>query len=263
MKFDDLESKMRRCEYFHGLTVPLENWTILRLDGRGFSRLTKGHFEKPFDLRFHELMLGTTKALVSEYQAVFAFTESDEISLLLPYSWSDFDREVEKIVSLSAGLASAHFSVAFGDPVQFDSRIWISGRQQSVVDYFSWRQGDAGRCALNGWAYWKLREDGLSAKEATERLRGASTSDKNELLFERGVNFNDLPKWQRRGTGVSFGSILKQGHNPITGETVEVQRRRVVVDEELPRGEQFRHQLALRLEAHLAGNDFQIGLDEN
>ena len=250
MKTDDLDSRMRRREVFHDLKVPLDNWTILRLDGRSFSKLTKTAFKKPFDLEFHHLMVSTTKALTQEFNAVFAFTESDEISVLLPYHWDAFDREVEKIISLSAALASATFSLEFGKAVQFDSRFWISGDSEAVVDYFAWRQADTTRCALNGWAYWKLREEGMSAKDATLRLSGASTADKNEILHQRGVNFNDLPNWQKRGTGVYFGTVTKTGNNPITGEDVEVQRRQMVVKEELDKGEEYRQYIRGKLEAH-------------
>lgn len=247
MNKETLDTRMRKGEYFHDLQVPEENWTVLRLDGRGFSRFTGEHFEKPFDEKFHQLMVTTTEALVEEYNALFAYTESDEISLLLPYEWDMFDREVEKMVSLSAALASAKFSMESGLLAQFDSRIWISGRLESVVDYFSWRQADATRCALNGWAYWKLREEGQSAREATEVLNGATTADKNELLFQRGVNFNDLPLWQRRGTGLYFGTYLKEGYNPVSGETVQVERRKIIVDRELEKGDEYRDWLRQRI----------------
>lgn len=47
-----------------------------------------------------------------------------------------------------------------------------------------------------------LRQAGLSAQAATERLLGLSVADKNELLFQHGINFNELPAWQKRGAGV-------------------------------------------------------------
>ena len=193
MKNEKLENRMRQGEYFHSLRVPTENWTILRLDGRSFSKLTGERFDKPFDSNFHHLMLETTKALVKEFNALLAYTESDEISVLLPFTWDFFDREVEKVLSISASVASSVFSVSFGEPIQFDSRIWLGGLVDSVVDYFCWRQNDATRCALNGWAYWKLREEGLSAREVTRKLDGLSNSDKQEFLFQKGLNFNDLP----------------------------------------------------------------------
>jgi len=47
-----------------------------------------------------------------------------------------------------------------------------------------------------------LRQAGLSAQAATERLLGLSVADKNELLFQHGINFNELPAWQKRAAGV-------------------------------------------------------------
>lgn len=240
MKNQDLDSRMRGGEYFHSLRVPEENWTILRLDGRGFSKFTAERFEKPFDPRFHELMLLTTEALVEEFNAVFAYTESDEISVLLPFGWDFFDREVEKVLSISASVASSVFSIALGEAVQFDSRIWIGGLRDSVIDYFCWRQSDATRCALNGWTYWHLREEGMSAREATEHLMGRNSSEKQEILFQRGINFNDLPGWQKRGSLVVWGVVEKVGFNPVTSEEVVVERRALKRLEELPYGDEYR-----------------------
>ena len=108
-----------------------------------------------------------------------------------------------------------------------------------VVDYFRWRQEDAHRNALNAHCYWKLRKEGRDAVEATEALRGATTADKNELLFQRGVNFNDLPTWQKRGVGVAFEDYEKDGYDPQRGVAVRVKRRRLAADLELPIGEGY------------------------
>ena len=114
MRPDELEGRMRQLEWFHSLRLLPGAWVILCLDGRGFSRFTEVRCEKPFDLSFHTWMTQTAQALLEEFQGVYAFTESDEISLLFPRDWGLFDREVEKVVSLSAGLASATFSLACG-----------------------------------------------------------------------------------------------------------------------------------------------------
>ncbi len=66
-----------------------------------------------------------------------------------------------------------------------------------------------------------------------------SVSDKNELLFRRGINFNEVPLWQRRGAGVSWENFEKQGMDPRTGEATMAQRRRAHVDAELPIGEAY------------------------
>jgi tRNA(His) guanylyltransferase len=56
----------------------------------------------------------------------------------------------------------------------------------------------------------------------------------NELLFQHGINFNQLPLWQRRGIGLYWEKYIKEGFNPKTGEAVTATRRRIKVDEELP-----------------------------
>jgi tRNA(His) 5'-end guanylyltransferase len=40
MKPDEFEARMRALEYFHSLRLLPGVWTVLRLDGRGFTRLT-------------------------------------------------------------------------------------------------------------------------------------------------------------------------------------------------------------------------------
>src|SRR5262249_48611988 len=151
-----------------------------------FSRFTEARFAKPIDSRFRDIMVRTAHAMLKEMQAIYAYTESDEISLLLSPEWNLFDRELEKTVSISAGIASAAFTHACGERAHVDSRVWLGTDKGLVIDYFQWRQSDAARCALNGWCYWTLRNSGKSVKEATQTLVGKSVSYKNELLFQHG-----------------------------------------------------------------------------
>ena len=239
MNPDDLEQRMRALEYFHDLRVLPGTWPVLRVDGRSFSRLTEAGFEKPFDPRFHELMCRTTETLVTELGAVYGYTESDEISLLLPRTSELFDRSVEKLVSIAASIAGGTFSLGLGAVAHFDGRVWMGAQPGLVVDYFRWRQADAARCALNGWAYWTLRKAGGSVEEATSQLEGQSIATKNELLFQNGINFNDVPAWQKRGTGFYWETFEKEGFNPKLGQTVTAVRRRIKVDRDLPLGDDY------------------------
>lgn len=239
MKIAELEARMRRGEYFHALRVLEGMYVVVRVDGRSFSRLTERTCEKPFDAKFHHRMTETAKALLESLQGTYAYTESDEISVLLPRDADLFDREVEKLVSIAAGAASAHMSLSMGEPVEFDARLWVGARRADVVDYFRWRQADATRCALNGHCYWTLRNEGKSVADATRALVGMSVAKKNELLFARGINFNDLPSWQRRGSGVYWDTVVKTGRNPKTGAEVSVNRRRLCVDGDLPMKETY------------------------
>jgi tRNA(His) 5'-end guanylyltransferase len=239
MKSEAIKARMRQLEWFHSLRALPGAWIILRVDGRSFSRLTEARFEKPFDVKFHELMLDVGRALLTELHGLLVYTESDEASLLLSCRSEIFDREVEKLVSLSASVAAAAFSHALGAPAHFDSRLWLGVRTEDVVDYFRWRQADAARCCLNGWCYWTLRKEGMSVDAATRALHGKQFSYKNELLFQRGINFSKVPAWQRRGTAVYWRNVQEQGRNPITGETTTAKRRRIHVDDDLPRGAAF------------------------
>lgn len=243
MNNDQFDAVQRSREWFHGLRLLPGAWTIIRVDGRSFSRFTEKNYEKPFDERFSACMVETATALMRELDGVYAYTESDEISLLLPPRWNLFDRSVEKIVSISAGIASSTFALASGEPVHFDSRVWLGTSAFDVADYFSWRQSDAARCAINGWCYWTLRKEGYSKRKATSRLERASTSDKNEILFEFGLNFNEMPLWQRRGIGLLWETYMKEGRNPLTDETVQVPRRRLSVERELPMKNEYRDML--------------------
>lgn len=235
----EFEAQMRALEYFHSIRVLPGAWTVIRVDGRSFSRFTMTGFEKPFDERLHGFMVRTATALLEDLHGVYVYTESDEISALFPPQWNMFDREVEKLVSTSAGVASATFTHLAGVPVTFDSRIWVGVSQEMVIDYFRWRQADAARCALNGWVYWTLRDDGASMSDATAAMHRMTPAQKNETLFQHGINFNDLPLWQRRGTGAYFEVIERAGYDPRHQVETKYQRRRLKVDEELPMKDQY------------------------
>jgi tRNA(His) guanylyltransferase len=77
VKADEFESRMRALEWFHSLRFPAGSWVILRLDGRGFTRLTESRFEKPFDESFHQFMTQAARSLLEQFQGVYARKEHD------------------------------------------------------------------------------------------------------------------------------------------------------------------------------------------
>jgi tRNA(His) guanylyltransferase len=241
---DEFEAGQRAREWFHSLVVPPGAWMIMRVDGRGFSRFTEERFDKPFDSRFSDMMTSTARELLAEFNGRYAYTESDEISILLDPSMELFGRTVEKLVSISAGLASAAFTHAAGEPAHFDSRVWMGTTPDDVVDYFSWRQADATRFALHGWCYWTLRRHGKSRQEATAALNGSTTAAKNELLFRHGINFNELPAWQRRGLGLWWTTYDRAGYDPLRRQEVTATRRRIHTEPDLPMKDDYRELIA-------------------
>lgn len=238
MKFDQLDRKMRVFETAHDHCVLPRIHMVARLDGRGFTRLlreTHG-FMAPYDERFRDFMVQTTAHLMDcGFRARFACTHSDEISLLLHRDEQSFGRKLRKLNSILAGEASAAFSLLLGARACFDCRIAQLPTQELVVDYFRWRSEDASRNALSAHCYWALRDEGHGAREATRTLNGLSVADKNELLVRiRGIHFDELPRWHKRGVGIYWQPYAKEIVDSRTGERATAQRRRLVIDDHLP-----------------------------
>ena len=237
MTFDELDEKMRVFETAADYCVLPEMFMVARLDGRSFTRLTKEicQFEAPFDERFRDMIVATTEWLMNcGLRVVYGYTESDEISLLFSQGENRFGRKLRKYNSILAAEASAKFSLLLGQVATFDCRISQLPNPELVVDYFRWRNEDAARNALNAHCYWTLRKQGQSDKQATFRLDGVSVAEKNELLFQQGINFNDVPSWQKRGVGLYWEEYDKQSRNPVTGAEVVARRRRIKKDFDLP-----------------------------
>lgn len=243
MKFDDFDLKMRVFETAHDLCVLPGLYIVARLDGRSFTRLTKEvhQFEAPFDPRFRDLMVETAEHLMSGcgFNVVYGYTESDEISLLFALEENSFGRKLRKLISILAGEGSAKFSLLLGALASLDCRVSQLPSIELVVDYFRWRNEDAHRNALNAHCYWLLRKHGKDVGAATAALKGMSVADKNELLFRNGVNFNDLPLWQRRGVGLYWEEYDRPAENPVTGEKVLATRRRIRRNLELPMKDEY------------------------
>jgi tRNA(His) 5'-end guanylyltransferase len=230
MNFDLLDERMRIYETAHDYCVLPGIYMVARIDGRNFTKLTKElhEFEAPFDIKFRDYMIETTEHLMnSGFRIIYGFTQSDEISLLFHLNDTTFNRKMRKLNSVLAGEASAKFTSLIGDIGCFDCRISELPSLEKVEDYFLWRQEDAHRNSLNAHCYWIMRKDGKSVSEATNFLSGKTIAEKNELLFKYGINYNELPSWQKRGTGLVWSYYSKEGINPITNESTMTTRRRI------------------------------------
>ena len=243
MKFDDLDARLRIYETTHDQWVLPGIHMVARLDGRGFTHLTREvhQFTAPYDIRFRDYMVTTVEYLIAEcgFQIIYGYTQSDEISLLFHPDENTFNRKIRKYNSILAGECSAKFSLLLNDLASFDCRISQLPKDNDVIDYFRWRSEDAHRKALNGHCYWILREEGRTVQEATRELSGLSIAEKNEFLFQHGINFNDLPSWQKRGIGIYWQVFEKEGWNPKTQSKVIAQRKKLKVDFELPIGDEY------------------------
>ena len=165
---------------------------IMRLDGKAFHTLTK-QCERPFDETFSVCIIETAKELLGQVQgAKCAYVQSDEISILLTDfdglktdAW--FDYNIQKMVSVSAGIASAFFSKHWGCFGIFDSRVFNVPKEE-VCNYFIWRQLDWCRNSLQ-----MLARAHFSHKELYKK----NSTDMHEMLSKKGVNWANLEgKWK-------------------------------------------------------------------
>lgn len=176
-----------------------------RIDGRGFSKFTRG-MARPFDKAMSDAMIATTKALVDETHARIGYTQSDEISLVWltddPKSEMLFAGKAQKMTSVLAGYATAAFTRAILDgPLaayvnrlpHFDARVFQMPSRTEAANAFLWRELDATKNAISMAA-----RSGYSHKA----LHGKSGSEMQEMLFQKGINFNDYPAFFKRGTFV-------------------------------------------------------------
>ena len=179
--------------------LPRRTNTIIRLDGKAFHSYTKG-FPRPYDTVLMDDMDRTAVELVKSIQgAKMAYVQSDEISIVLTDydkletdAW--FDGNVQKITSISASFATGHFNsirryscdkLAF-----FDSRCFTIPELSEVHNYFLWRQLDATRNSI---------QMGAQSMFSHAELQNKNTSELQEMMFQKGTNWNDYPSGFKRG----------------------------------------------------------------
>lgn len=203
---------MRRCP------------VALRIDGKAFHTFTRG-FQKPFDEVLIKSMQETMKYLCENIQGcVLGYTQSDEITLILidyqkltSAAW--FDYEVQKICSIAASMATMAFNKLFRDNVgdylyenyddqyladyietlqnavnngaMFDCRCFNIPKEE-VTNLVYWRQLDAFRNSIQ-----MVGQANFSHKELQNR---SCNEIQDMLMTQKGINWNDLPIYQKRGS---------------------------------------------------------------
>ena len=209
---------------------------FVRLDGRAFHRLARERgLGRPFDERFSRAMAEVSARLLAEsgLTPLFAYTFSDEISLYFPVL--PFRGRVEKIDSVLASFAASALTIALGpdEPLSFDARV-IVATPAYAREYLAARQREAWRNHLNAWCQEALLAEGVRPAEVARRLSGMRSEELHEFMFARGVNLAKTPAWQRRGVLVFRKQVERPGYDPRAGEAVEVSRRVVTIDRDLP-----------------------------
>lgn len=219
--------------------LPRRTYTIIRLDGKAFHTYTR-NLKKPFDETLVDDMFWTTKYLCENIQGCkFGYTQSDEISLLL----TDFDRlstdawfdgNVQKIVSVSASMATAIFNerrepndYGVEQPLAFfDSRTFTIPTAVEVENYFIWRQKDAIRNSISMLA---------QSLYSHNQLHGKNTTDMLNMIKDTGKDWEKVPEWIRRGHFVTKSEIEKGFCWNSAAGTPDFVEQREYLTEQVPR----------------------------
>jgi len=205
--------------------LPRRTYTIIRLDGCHWHTYTK-QFNRPFDSDLISDLNSAVIASMAHIQgAVFAYVQSDEVSILLTdfatiqtNAW--FDGNIQKISSVSASILTAEFNrVRISNLIReymdqrdypddfdinkqmatFDSRCFSIPDRTEVMNYFIWRNQDCSRNSLS-----MVAQSHFSPKE----LHGKGKADIHEMLNSKGINWaTDYPEDHKNGRLIVKTSI--------------------------------------------------------
>jgi len=246
LKIGDYFKKTYESEPFN--TIEPKQNVIIRLDGVAFHTFTK-KFKKPFDNILSEAMIQTAKTLCeSIHGCVMAYTQSDEISLLInDYSsdnaqgWFGFKRQ--KLISVSASMCTLFFNewldtfmkeyTGFGHDKNafFDARVLVV-KDEDVPSYFKWRTMDAIRNSklAFGMGYYSHKQ--LMNKNTTEIVQ--------MVKDEKGADWNKIPDKFKYGMYIIKNlvpKIMSEDHydkdNPkhiMIAEVPHVLRKEFILD---------------------------------
>lgn len=228
MDTSDLANRMKEYEKRNQYYLQKRTPVAIRVDMRAGHTFTKG-FARPFDEVFGNAMIRTMEYCAKNIgNCVFAYRQSDEITfILVDYakletdSW--FDYRTDKLCSISASMATMAFNRFFREEIatfrwrvnnsftyteaedklckayekalatgaMFDARAFNIPKEE-VCNLIYWRQLDATRNSIQ-----MVGQANFSHKE----LHGKSCNMIKDMLHEeKGINWNDFPTHQKRGS---------------------------------------------------------------
>lgn len=190
--------------YFNGYTViPDGMYPVIRVDGHCFHTFTR-KLQKPFDPNMVKAICQATKKLVEFFSACYGYTQSDEITIVLPKNSQDFGRKTHKLASLAAAIATAEFikymEFYMGKKLTklpvFDGRAFALMDEEELGYYQCFRQHDACRNAISAVA---------RAYYSHKQLNNKNSDDKVQMLADKGVDF-----WKEYSTAEIFGYYFRR-----------------------------------------------------
>lgn len=209
----DLGNRMKEYEGIEANRILLPRLPIcIRADGRAFHSFCKG-LKRPFDPAFCSLMVDTTKFLVDKTNALIGYTFSDEISLVIYNtdinSEPFFNGRIQKLTSVIASMCTAFFNKSIPAMLPektntlafFDCRVWNVPNLDEAANTLVFRENDATKNSISMLAQSIFNHNELQNKNCSEM---------QDMLMEKGINWNDLPNYQKRGTYIQRCKIKRK-----------------------------------------------------
>ena len=194
----DLDVRMKLYESASDIRLMPNLPVMARIDGKNFHSVCKT-MDRPYDKDFSDLMVKVMTALAVNTVATCAYCQSDEITLC----WTNhvyFEGRLSKLTSVLASMATYYFvdyrpenlliKSAFS-PIHFDCRVWAVPNTSEAANVFVWREADATRNSIQ-----MAGQDQFSHKELNKK----SCDDIQEMLWQKGINWNNYPEAFKRGT---------------------------------------------------------------
>lgn len=213
---------------------------IIVVNGRQFRKITS-LLQKPFDVRFFELMAGSAIKLMGEVDgSMMSFVYNDEIVLV---SRNDqtletemyYDGLTQKIVSATASVATLEFNrlarerniETFGEPV-FTSQAFVVPHLGEAINLLIYKQQQAFYIALYQMCYYLMTKQ-YSPDEVRDILNSKTIEEKIEILRDDfGRDFGQEPTSVKNGVGIY------RANKPFVVDGVERLKRKIVIDTEMP-----------------------------
>lgn len=197
-----LSERMKLYEQVFDSSVVPNLPVLVRIDGKSFHSWTR-QLQRPYDAKLFELFDQTTMFLMEESNAILGYTQSDEISILL-YNNGDsesqifFDGRINKLVSVLASMTTAFFNRLVPEALPnkkshmafFDARVFNLPDLNEAANYFLWRELDATRNSIQMAA---------QALYSHNQLYEKNNDQMQDMLFQKGINWNDYPARFKRG----------------------------------------------------------------
>ena len=103
-----------------------------------------------------------------------------------------------------------------------------------ILKYFRWRQDESWKncIASHGISFLKSK---YSNNEANDKINGLNSSEIHELLYQNGINLNDVETYKKRGIAVYRKNKKVNGFNKKDNKNQVSYRSYVYTDWEVPK----------------------------